>query len=159
MDVSVLSASAASPREALDEIRAFSARCGGLIQTDVSGQLELVAQSISDAYASSSGRVETCRSTPSSRAAGKQEDVVVTTPDKKEMKKIAKKALKKLPGRCGTCDEIRDAALKIRNSADGKLFAECMASALKVLLKKESIRKTGDTRNGLPVYALVDSKS
>ena len=75
-------------------------------------------------------------------------------PDKKAMKKLAKKALKKLAGGCGTCDEVCAAARKIDGTLEAQQLAELMGSALKALLKKEDIKKTGEKREGQPVYAL-----
>eukprot|EP00966_Prymnesium_polylepis_P172308 3984504-Prymnesium_polylepis.1 len=71
------------------------------------------------------------------------------------MKKLAKKALKKLPGACGTCDEVCEAARKLESSIASGSLEELIGSALKALAKKDDIKKTGEKRGGQPVYALA----
>ena len=59
-----------------------------------------------------------------------------------------------MPGGCGTCDEVCEAVRKLDSAVEAQHLAEMMGSALKALLKKDDIKKTGEVRGGQPVYAL-----
>ena len=159
-----------TPADAVERLSTFVAKHDGSLHTDVLTQLQLVHQSIAEAAgmagqaaatsaaaasASSSSPAAATAVTGSSSAADAHESEAVddASEDKKKYRKLTKKALKKLPGGSGTCDEVCSAARKLDDAIKGSL-SERVAAALKQLVKRKEAAKTGEKRGGAKMRSI-----
>lgn len=134
-----------------------------VLHADTLAQLELVRKSIFETYIQCIDPVLIINdpSKNKRRAAEthstNREGRLKANVDKKTLKKLARKGLKKLPGRCGTCAEICEAVCKLDGNIElNPALLERMETVVKVLVKKQTAKKTGDKRDGKVVYALCE---
>lgn len=161
----ILNRAPVSPTDAAKRLALFVEENDGIVHADVLMQMQMVQQSIVDhtglAVQRKSGVIgapppspvaapaeATVSAVENADGAGDEEP----SGEKKKWRKLTKKALKKLPGGCGTSDEVCSAAGKLGDEVPS---GTAVAAALKQLLKRKEVAKTGEKRAGQPEFKLL----